>query len=385
MTTAMEHDEDLALRRRFLDRAKRVVIKVGSAVLTTGEGLNHPVLDNLAREICALRQSGRQVILVSSGAVAAGRRKMALGDRPLTLREKQAAAAIGQSSLMRSYEKIFEQMGQKVAQVLLTHDALSHRDRYLNVRNTLFTLLDWGLIPIINENDTVSVEELRFGDNDALGAMVTNLTEADIFVCLTDVPGLFSANPLTNPEARPVYTVTKIDGTVQAMVGNVQSALGTGGMGSKVKAAKMVSARGGCSFIGPGREPDTISRLFAGELVGTFFLPQEEKLASRKHWIAYTLRPQGSLVLDPGACKALLQGGKSLLPSGILEVRGKFGIGAPVHCLSEKGEPLAAGLVNYASADIDRIKGVKTSQIEKVLERAKDSDEIIHRDNLVIL
>lgn len=385
MTAAMEHDEDLALRRLFLDRAKRVVIKVGSAVLTTGEGLNHPVLDNLAREICALRQSGRQVILVSSGAVAAGRRKMALGDRPLTLREKQAAAAIGQSSLMRSYEKIFEQLGQKVAQVLLTHDALSHRDRYLNVRNTLFTLLDWGLIPIINENDTVSVEELRFGDNDALGAMVTNLTEADIFVCLTDVPGLFSANPLTNPEARPVYTVTKIDGTVQAMVGNVQSALGTGGMGSKVKAAKMVSARGGCSFIGPGRDPDTISRLFAGELVGTFFLPQEEKLASRKHWIAYTLRPQGSLVLDEGACKALLQGGKSLLPSGILEVRGRFGIGAPVHCLSEKGEPLAAGLVNYASADIDRIKGVKTSQIEKVLERAKDSDEVIHRDNLVIL
>ncbi|MBU2539146.1 MAG: glutamate 5-kinase [Proteobacteria bacterium] len=373
------------MRRRFLDRAKRVVIKVGSAVLTTGEGLNHPVLDNLAREICALRQSGRQVILVSSGAVAAGRRKMALGDRPLTLREKQAAAAIGQSSLMRSYEKIFEQLGQKVAQVLLTHDALSHRDRYLNVRNTLFTLLDWGLIPIINENDTVSVEELRFGDNDALGAMVTNLTEADIFVCLTDVPGLFSANPLTNPEAKPVYTVAKIDATVQGMVGNVQSALGTGGMGSKVKAAKMVSARGGCSFIGPGRESDTISRLFAGDLVGTFFLPQEEKLASRKHWIAYTLRPQGSLVLDGGACKALLQGGKSLLPSGILEVRGKFGIGAPVHCVSEKGEPLAAGLVNYASGDIDRIKGVKTNQIEQVLERPKDSDEVIHRDNLVIL
>ena len=385
MTTAMEHDEDLALRRRFLDRAKRVVIKVGSAVLTTGEGLNLPVLDALAKEICALRQSGRQVILVSSGAVAAGRRKMGLGDRALTLREKQAAAAIGQSSLMRSYEKIFEQLGQKVAQVLLTHDALSHRDRYLNVRNTLFTLLDWGLVPIINENDTVSVEELRFGDNDALGAMVTNLTEADIFVCLTDVSGLFSANPLTNPEAKPVHTVVKIDAAVQGMVGKVVSGVGTGGMGSKVKAAKMVAARGGCCFIGPGREPDTISRLFAGELVGTFFLPQKEKLASRKHWIAYTLRPQGSLVLDGGACKAVLQGGKSLLPSGIIEVRGKFGIGAPVHCVNEQGEPLAAGLVNYASSDIDRIKGVKTNQIEQMLERPKDSDEVIHRDNLVIL
>ncbi|MBU4177841.1 MAG: glutamate 5-kinase [Desulfurivibrionaceae bacterium] len=373
------------MRRRFLDRAKRVVIKVGSAVLTTGEGLNLPVLDALAKEICALRQSGRQVILVSSGAVAAGRRKMGLGDRALSLREKQAAAAIGQSSLMRSYEKIFEQLGQKVAQVLLTHDALSHRDRYLNVRNTLFTLLDWGLVPIINENDTVSVEELRFGDNDALGAMVTNLTEADIFVCLTDVSGLFSANPLTNPEAKPVHTVARIDAAVLGMVGTVHSGVGTGGMGSKVKAAKMVSARGGCCFIGPGREPDTISRLFAGELVGTFFLPQKEKLASRKHWIAYTLRPQGFLVLDGGACKAVLQGGKSLLPSGILEVRGKFGIGAPVHCVNEQGEPLAAGLVNYGSGDIDRIKGAKTSQIEQMLERPKDSDEIIHRDNLVIL
>jgi glutamate 5-kinase len=385
MAAEMEQAEELALRRRFLDRAKRVVIKVGSAVLTTGEGLNLSVLDNLAKEICVLKQSGRQVILVSSGAVAAGRRKMGLGDRLLTLREKQAVAAIGQSSLMRAYEKIFEQLGQKVAQVLLTHDALSRRDRYLNVRNTLFTLLDWGLVPIINENDTVSVEELRFGDNDALGAMVTNLIEADIFVCLTDVSALFSANPLTNPEARPVHPVNKIDGTVQAMVGKVQCGVGTGGMGSKVKAAKMVAARGGCSFIGPGREPDTISRIFAGELVGTFFLPQTEKLATRKHWIAYTLRPQGSLVLDAGACKALLQGGKSLLPSGILEVRGRFGIGAPVHCLNEQGEPLAAGLVNYDSDDIDRIKGVKTCRIEQVLCRPKDSDEVIHRDNLVIL
>ncbi|OGR06037.1 MAG: glutamate 5-kinase, partial [Deltaproteobacteria bacterium RIFOXYD12_FULL_53_23] len=230
-----------------------------------------------------------------------------------------------------------------------------------------------------------SVEELRFGDNDALGAMVTNLTEADLLVCLTDVSGLFSANPLTNPEARPVYTVVKIDSAVQAMAGKRQDGVGTGGMGSKVKAAKMVAARGGCCFIGPGREPDTISRLFAGELIGTFFLPQDEKLASRKHWIAYTLRPLGALVLDAGACKAVLQGGKSLLPSGILEVQGKFGIGAPVHCLNEQGEPLAAGLVNYASGDIDRIKGVKTNQIEQVLERAKDSDEVIHRDNLVIL
>jgi len=385
MTAVTEEGEGLALRRHYLDRAKRVVVKVGSAVLTTGEGLNYPVLDNLAREIDTLRRSGRQVILVSSGAVAAGRRKMGLGNRALILREKQAAAAIGQSSLMRAYEKIFEQLGGKVAQVLLTHDALSHRDRYLNVRNTLFTLLEWDLLPIINENDTVSVEELRFGDNDTLGAMVTNLTEADLFVCLTDVPGLFTANPTVDPQARPVYTVTRIDQTVEAMVSNVHGALGTGGMLSKINAAKMVAARGGCSFIGPGRDERILSRLFAGELVGTFFLPRPSKLASRKHWIAYTLRPQGYLVLDDGACRAITEGGRSLLPSGIIEVRGRFGIGSPVHCLNSEGRAVAAGLVNYSAADIDRIRGVKTCHIEKMLERPKDSDEVVHRDNLVVL
>ncbi|MFZ5774698.1 MAG: glutamate 5-kinase [Thermodesulfobacteriota bacterium] len=373
------------MRRPYLDKARRVVVKVGSAVLTTREGLNYTVLDNLAREISTLMDSGRQVILVSSGAVAAGRRKLSLGDRPLTLREKQAAAAAGQSSLMRAYEKIFEQLGRKVAQVLLTHDALAHRDRYLNARNTLFTLLDWGVVPIINENDTVSVEELRFGDNDSLGAMVTNLTEADLLVCLTDVAGLFSANPSEDPDARLLTTVARIDASVQAMVGGITSTVGTGGMGTKVKAAKMVAARGGCCCIAPGREPDTLTRLFAGEAVGTFFLPQPEKLASRKHWIAYTLRPQGFLVLDAGACKALAQGGKSLLPSGVVEVRGKFGIGAPVHCLNPEGEAIAAGLVNYSAADLERIKGAKTSQIEQVLGRPKDSDEVVHRDNLVLL
>jgi len=379
-----EENEELALRRPYLERAKRVVVKVGSAVLTTGQGLNYPILDSLAGELSALKESGRQVILVSSGAVAAGRRKMGLGDRALSLREKQAAAAIGQSSLMRAYEKIFEQLGGKVAQVLLTHDALSHRDRYLNARNTLLTLLDWGLIPIINENDTVSVEELRFGDNDTLGAMVTNLIEADIFVCLTDVAGLYTANPLADPQARLLHTVPRIDAAVQAMAGGCQGGVGTGGMASKLKAAKMVAARGGCSFIAPGREGKAITRLFAGEAVGTFFPPRTEKLASRKHWIAYTLRPQGFLVLDEGACTAVLEGGKSLLPSGIVEVRGKFGVGAPVHCLNRQGEPLAAGLVNYASGDIIRIKGAKTRQITELLARPVDSDEVIHRDNLVI-
>jgi len=384
MTFQVEKEEGLALRKFHLSKAKRVVVKVGSAVLTGRDGLDRDVMENLARQLCFLRDSGREVLLVSSGAVAAGRRKLAIGNREISLKEKQAAAAVGQSSLIRVYEKIFESRNLKVAQVLLTHDDLSHRNRYLNVRNTLFTLLRWGILPIINENDTVSVEELRFGDNDSLGAQVTNLTEADLFVCLTDVAGLYTGNPITDSDARPVYTVARVNRQVTEMAGNVASALGTGGMYSKITAAKMVAARGGCSFIGPGRDKDVVKRLFAGETIGTFFLPQQEKLPSRKLWIAYTLRPKGYLVLDEGACKALTQGGRSLLPSGIREVQGKFGIGSPVHCLNEEGLAVAAGLVNYSSGDIEQIHGAQTSQIESILGH-KDSDEVIHRDNLVLL
>ncbi|MFU8818162.1 MAG: glutamate 5-kinase [Desulfurivibrio sp.] len=377
-------EEGLQQRRCHLDRARRVVVKIGSAVLTTAEGLNYPVLDSLAGQIEQLRQTGREVLVVSSGAVAAGRRKLGLGNRSLTLREKQAAAAIGQSSLMRAYEKIFEQLGAKVAQVLLTHDVFSRRDRYLNARNTLFTLLQWQLVPIINENDTVSVEELRFGDNDNLAAMVTNLTEADLFICLTDVAALHTADPTLDPTARPLRTVGRIDEKIEAMAGAVNSAVGTGGMLSKLKAARIVAARGGCSFIGPGREPDILTRLFAGEEVGSFFLPEPQKITGRKHWIAYTLRPKGFLVLDAGACRAIVQGGRSLLPSGIVEVRGSFGVGDPVHCLDQEGNALAAGLVTYDAEELRRIKGVKTSAIADILGH-KDADEVIHRDNLVLI
>jgi glutamate 5-kinase len=378
------HDKDLERRRGYLERARRVVVKVGSAVLTADDGLNIAVMERLATDIAELMKSGRQVIMVSSGAVAAGRRKMAIRQKSIPLQEKQALAAIGQSTLMRAYEDIYSRLGVKVAQVLLTHDDLSHRDRYLNVRNTLFTLLHWHILPIINENDTVSVEELRFGDNDTLAALVTNLTEADLLACLTDVPCLYTANPLTDSDAEPVYTVDSVDREVEGMAGNVNSALGTGGMQSKITAAKMVSVRGGCSFIGPGREEKILTSLFAGERVGTFFFPKVHKLHSRKHWIAYTLRPKGSLVLDSGACRAILDKGRSLLPSGILEIQGRFGMGSAVHCLDEKGVAIAAGLVNFSSAELEKIKGIQTSEIQDVLGY-KDYDEVIHRDNLVIL
>jgi len=385
MTFQVKKEDGFALRKSYLGKSRRIVVKVGSAVLTSKDGLDLSVMENLARDISMLIKSGKEVILVSSGAVAAGKKRLGLQiNRTLELKEKQGAAAVGQSSLMRFYEDIFDRLGYKVAQVLLTHDDLSNRNRYLNVRNTILTLLEWKIIPVINENDTVSVEELRFGDNDTLGALITNLIEADLFVCLTDVDGLYSGNPHDNPQARPVYTVAKVDKKVETMAGYVVGALGSGGMQSKIQAARMVSARGGSSFIGSGRKEGIMQQLFACEPVGTFFLPQVEKMQSRKHWIAYVLRPQGYIVLDQGACKALIKGGKSLLPSGILEIRGTFGVGAPVKCLDENGNAIASGLSNYSASDLNKIKGLNTGQIEETLG-FKDSDEAIHRDNLVIL
>ncbi len=384
MTFQVSQEDGLQYRKEALANARRVVVKVGSAVLTTSSGLNQTIIDNLAKSISELREEGRQVILVSSGAVAAGRKSLGQNRQNVSLKEKQALAAAGQSSLMHTYEKVFAGFDVNVAQVLLTHEDLSHRDRYLNVRNTIFTLLDWGVLPVINENDTVSVEELRFGDNDTLASLITNLTEADALICLTDVDGLYTGNPSTDPNAKPVYTVAKVDQKVEEMAGFVSSALGTGGMRSKILAAKTVSARGGASFIGPGRDPDILKRLFAGEPVGTFFMPNTKRLQSRKHWIAYTLRPKGELILDTGAVRALVERGTSLLPAGILEVRGKFGKGAPVQCFDEHGVAIAAGLSNYASGEIGRICGQHTSEIEALLGY-KDSDEIIHRDNLVLL
>jgi len=372
------------MRREFLDKAKRVVVKVGSAVLTNDDGLNLAVMAGLAQDLCTLMREGREVVLVSSGAVAAGRKSLGLGSRPLVMREKQATAALGQVRLMREYEDIFGGLNQKVAQVLLTHDDLANRDRYLNIRNTLFTMFDWRILPIINENDTVSVKELRFGDNDTLAAMTTNMIEADLLICLSDIDGLYTANPATHPEARLVSTVAAVDSEIEAMAGQPAGSLGTGGMQSKIKAARMVSVRGGSSFIGPGRAPGTLRRLFSGEQVGTFFLPQEEKMQSRKHWIAFTLRPKGYLVLDDGACLAVTAGGKSLLPSGILETRGNFRIGDPVQCLDRNEEPLAAGLVNYSAEDIRKVQGRHSTEIKELLGFV-DSEEIIHRDNLVVL
>lgn len=385
MTFQVSMEDGLFHRQTLFDKAKRVVVKVGSAVLTHDTGLKDDVIANIARELSFLQESGREVILVTSGAVAAGRRRLGASVKVSgELKVKQALAAMGQGLLMHSYEQAFRGYDQKVAQVLLTHSDLSSRDRYLNVRNTILSLFDFNVIPIINENDTVSVEELRFGDNDTLGALISNMIGADMFIILTDVDGLYTASPQEDTTAQPVYTVARIDSKVEEMAGYTRSAMGTGGMQSKIRAAKMVSACGGSSFIGPGNRADILKDLFSGNMVGTFFLPSRDKIKSRKHWIAYVLRPKGYLVLDEGACKAVVERGKSLLPSGILEVNGHFGVGSPIQCRNTDNQVIAAGLTNYSSSDIEKIKGCRSSEIINVLGFS-DSDEVVHRDNLVLL
>ena len=322
--------------------------------------------------------------MITSGAVAAGRRKIMMAQTNLTIKEKQALAAIGQSSLMHYYDEAFNVYGKNIAQILLTHSDLSDRTRYLNVRNTILTLFKFGVIPVINENDTVSTEELKFSDNDNLGALVANLIEADMFICLTDVDALYESDPQTDPKARPLYTVTEITPEIEAMAGNSKSILGTGGMQSKINAAKMVAAGGGSSFIGPGRQNNILQHLFSGEMVGTFFLPRKEKMQSRKRWIAYVLKPKGTLFLDEGACVAVSKNGKSLLPTGIMQIEGDFEVGDSVLCLSENRKQIAVGLSNFSSEELSKIKGLRTDKIEQVLGY-KEVDEVLHRNNLVVL
>jgi glutamate 5-kinase len=324
-------------------------------------------------------------MLVSSGAIAAGLAKLGLKKTkgmPLSL--KQAAAAVGQSSLMWAYEKTFASHGLKVAQVLLTREDLSNRTRFLNARNTLQTLLDYGVIPVINENDTVSVDEIKFGDNDNLSGMVAHLSDADLLVILSDIDGLYTADPKFDPSAELIPLVEKITAEVERGAGDAQTQVGTGGMRSKLMTAKKVGAIGVPMVIVNGKKNGVLPALFEGKDVGTLFLPRPEKLESRKHWIAYTVCSSGRLVVDNGARDALIQKGKSLLPGGVVKVEGNFKMGDCVSCADLDGSIFARGLSKYSSIDLDRIKGLKTSQIVSVLGH-KDYDEVIHRDDLVIL
>jgi glutamate 5-kinase len=371
------------MRSIFISKIKRVVIKVGSAVITNNDGLNRARIESLTKEICALRQRGYEIILVSSGSVAAGKGDLGITGRPQTITLKQAAAAIGQSRLMGSYRSAFRSCGANVAQVLLTRDDLANRRRYLNARNTLMTLLEYGVIPIINENDTVVVDEIRFGDNDNLSAMVTTLTDANLLVILSDVDGLFDSDPRRNPEAKLIQEVERISEEIENMAGHSASDIGTGGMKTKIRAAKRANMHGVATAIINGLTTNNLLNFFDGADVGTYFIASTNPMAAKKHWIAFTKKPRGKLFVDAGAFNAISNKGSSLLPSGIKGVEGSFDRGDAVQLCDLHGSEFAKGVTNYALTELLQIMGKKTSDIVSILGY-KYGDEIIHRDNLVI-
>lgn len=381
-------------KREALDRARSVVVKVGSAVLTTGEGLELPVLRHLVDQLARLAASGRRVTLVSSGAVAAGRTALAAAHRVEGLSGRQAAAAVGQGRLMREYEDAFAEHGLLCAQVLLTRDDLRVRHRFLNARNTFAQLLDWGVVPVVNENDTVAVQELKFGDNDALSSLLLNLVEGDLFVNLTSTAGVLAANPLTAEDPASVPVLEAIDDIrhldLDSLCGG-KTSVGTGGMYSKLLSARRAAQLGVPTLILPGREPRILDRAFSGEAVGTWVCPAEHHVSRRKYWLAYQSEPRGVVLVDEGAARALEEGGKSLLPGGVRAVEGRFAPGALVRVRAvsaEGGEPsggrqLGVGLTNYSSDELRRIMGLRRHEVAAILGDAH-YPEVIHRDNLVL-
>jgi glutamate 5-kinase len=365
--------------------AKVIVVKVGSSLVTNnGNGLDQVAIAEWAAQIAALVQQGKQVILVSSGAVAEGMQRLGWKKRPVAVNELQAAAAVGQMGLVQMYERCFSQHQLHTAQVLLTHDDLADRKRYLNARTTLRTLLDLKVIPIINENDTVVTDEIKFGDNDTLGSLVANLIEADTLVILTDQQGLYSADPRKDPNAQFVQHATAGDLALEQMAGGAGSSVGTGGMLTKILAAKRAARSGAHTVIASGREHNVLVRLSAGEVIGTHLEAAQMKIAARKQWLADHLRTTGKLVLDAGAVRVLVAEGKSLLPIGVTAVEGYFERGDVVACVDVDGHEIARGLVNYSASETARVMRKPSQQIESILGYV-DESELIHRDNLVLL
>jgi glutamate 5-kinase len=375
----------MAEARRALPTIRRAVVKLGSQVLTTGDyQLDRGVFEALAADVAELRRRGIEVAIVTSGAVAAGIGRLGLAEKPSSIPEKQAVAAVGQPNVLWLYMEVFGARGLTVGQVLLTRDDLENRSRYQNAKSTLLTLFRMGIVPIINENDTVVVEEIKFGDNDNLSALVTNLVEADCLVILSDIAGLFDRDPKADPGARLLPRVDAVDETVEAFVGGSKSRAGTGGMGTKLLAAKRATHGGAAVVIASGKVPHNLLRIFDGEEVGTFFPPTDDPLTRRKHWIAYTVKTLGRLVVDRGAAEAILARGKSLLPSGIRRVDGDFDRGDAVSLADPAGNEIARGLVNYGAEEIRRIAGLATWEIADRLGY-NYGDEVVHRDDLVVL
>jgi glutamate 5-kinase len=369
----------------IVKQSRRIVIKVGSSLVTNqGQGLDHAALARWAEQIARLKKMGKEVVLVSSGAIAEGMQRLKWKKRPHALHELQAAAAVGQMGLVQAYESCFRSHEMHAAQVLLTHEDLSDRKRYLNARSTLITLLSLNVIPVINENDTVATDEIRFGDNDTLAALVTNLIEADVLVILTDQGGLFTADPRKDVQARLVEEARAGDPAIEAMAGGAGSAIGRGGMLTKVTAAKRAARSGAHTVIASGHEADVLIRLAQGEAIGTQLLAETMTLAARKQWLADHLQIRGNVTLDEGAVKALATGGKSLLSIGVTDVSGNFGRGEVVGCLDSHGNEIARGLANYNAAETRRILRRASNEIEAILGYVGEP-EFIHRDNLVLL
>jgi glutamate 5-kinase len=372
------------VRQEVIALAHTVVVKVGTNVLTGSDGVLDPArVQALADQVQRLRQSGRKVALVSSGAIGAGVGRLALGKRPTDLRHLQACAAIGQSFLMRAYEECLARHGAHTAQILLTASDFDSRTRYLNVRNTILTLFEWDCLPIINENDTVSVAEIRFGDNDHLAAMVTNLLQAPLLVLLSVVDGLYGSDPKTDPNAQLLPTVPAIDAAVMDMAGSSRSALGSGGMRSKLRAARLATAAGESVILANGGRPGVLDAILAGDPVGTLFLPHGTSLPAWKRWLGFTAQPRGRLVVDAGARRAVQHENRSLLPIGVIRAAGSFGKGDVVALCDPEGHEFARGLTNYSAADVKRICGLRTQQIAEALGTVP-YEEVVHRDNLAV-
>ena len=366
-------------------QAKRVVVKIGSSLLTDGgRGLNKPAIANWVAQMATLRQRGVDVVLVSSGSVAEGMVRLKLKARPKTLHELQAAASVGQMGLVRRFEDEFQLHGLLAAQVLLTHDDLSDRQRYLNARSTLLTLLQFGVVPVINENDAVATEEIRFGDNDTLGALVANLVEADLLIILTDQTGLFDANPSLNPDAKLISSISVNESLLDRVAGDSISGLGRGGMYTKVRAARLAARSGAATVIVSGKIDNVIPSVFDGTELGTYLIPNIAPLAARKQWLAGQLQLKGSVTLDDGAVRILKEAGKSLLAVGVKAVNGGFQRGDLVSCLDLHGNEIARGLINYGAEETTKIAGKPSSEFETLLGYADDA-ELIHRDNLVLV
>ncbi|HVT35789.1 MAG TPA: glutamate 5-kinase [Nevskiaceae bacterium] len=372
------------LNRENIPQSRRWVIKVGSSLVTAkGQGLDHAAIADWCAQIAQLRSAGRQIVLVSSGAVAEGMARLGLKKRPSVLHELQAAAAVGQMGLVRAYEDEFKKHGISAAQILLTHEDVADRGRYLNARSTFTTLVELGVVPVVNENDTVSTDEIRLGDNDTLGALTVNLIQGDLLVILTDQEGLYDSDPRLNPQAQLISHAELSDTRLTAMAGDSKGELGRGGMRTKLSAAYTAARSGAATVIAHGRKPDALLRVARGEDIGTLLTPAQEPMAARKRWIAGQLQLRGKLVLDDGAARVLRGQGRSLLPVGVKEVQGNFERGDLVACVDASGAEIARGLCNYGAADARKIIGAKSEELAARLGYPGEK-ELVHRDNLVV-